>query len=340
MATPRRPFVRLPLGIIDDALAKGLSIAAALLLALIVTHRARRSIPGSADDVRPFWFGRVGGRHEARRCQEGAGRPRGGAVGRHRLYRSAAAHLRARQHRGCSPVKENSVKSMAKQLTEMPISRVTDEVRQAVTASLQSSEWLRIWCDLTAGSATESGPGTNPESGRDSGPNRIPKVHLNADDTDTRTARVHRQHAACGPNGMWCVRQVVHDHLAGRISPRFGGHLADAARCFGSCIAPSGRSFRTKTLSSCGSTTSSFGAIRCRSRSGHRADRCRPRRPTWIGELTMSPSIMEVTASRSFRPPFERRDYLARLEEPLVVVSGVKRTRDGAASINRPSVES
>ncbi len=234
MATPRRPFVRLPLGIIDDALAKGLSIAAALLLALIVTHRARRSIPGLLMTFGPSGLAEsVVGMKPAAVRKALADLEAAQLVVTDFTARPPLIYVRG-SIEADPPVKENSVKSMAKQLTEMPISRVTDEVRQAVTASLQSSEWLRIWCDLTAGSATESGPGTNPESGRDSGPNRIPKSEdPNADDTDTRTARVHRQHAACGPNGMWCVRQVVHDHLAGRISPRFGGHLADAEGALG-----------------------------------------------------------------------------------------------------------
>ena len=46
MATPRPPYVMIPLGTVENAIAAGASPASALLLLRIWTHRDQRSIPG------------------------------------------------------------------------------------------------------------------------------------------------------------------------------------------------------------------------------------------------------------------------------------------------------
>ena len=46
MATPRRPYVMVPLGTVENAIAAGASPSSALLLLRIWTHRDKRSIPG------------------------------------------------------------------------------------------------------------------------------------------------------------------------------------------------------------------------------------------------------------------------------------------------------
>ena len=172
MATPRRPYVNIRLGVFEDALAAGVSDGATLLLARLLAHRDKRSIPGL------LRFGPAGlseslKRPLSRTQRDLAELERAGLVLIDRperlIYVVGAIDIDG-------PRTENATRGMAAQSREMPpSSKVTRAVRQAIVAFLsngdRTSAWLPIWNELAGLDLNlESSPDANPESGPEPGP--------------------------------------------------------------------------------------------------------------------------------------------------------------------------
>jgi hypothetical protein len=167
MATPRRLYAKLPLGVIDDAIARGASPSAALLLALMLTSRAKRSIPG----LLPF-----GPSGLAESCTGLT--PTAVKRALSELHRLDVVALDATTRpplifvvgavKADPPATENAVRGMSIQFTETPSSPVRNRVHAEITASLKDSAWLARWHEWTAShpeSVPESGSGLGTESG-------------------------------------------------------------------------------------------------------------------------------------------------------------------------------
>jgi hypothetical protein len=181
MATPRRPYVSIRLGTFDDAIAAGVSSGGVLLLARLLTHRDKRSVPGLLRS------GLAG-------LSESLGQSK--TATRRGLIELERAHLvrldapaRVLYVEGAidadPPRTENSVRGMAAQVRELPAtSPVTLAVRRAIEAALsegdKASAWLATWRELAG---PDSGPDPSPESGPDPGPDSGP--HARARTTTT-----------------------------------------------------------------------------------------------------------------------------------------------------------
>jgi hypothetical protein len=150
---------------------------AALLLALLLTHRAKRSIPallslgpsGLTESLSGMTLAEV-----KRAIAE---------LTRHRLV---ITDFNVRPPliycigavKTDPPTTVNAVRGMAIQHGELPLSPVTAHVHAEITDALQGSEWLPKWHEWTAGtiptSSPDPRPDPRPESGPESGPLRDP----------------------------------------------------------------------------------------------------------------------------------------------------------------------
>ncbi len=167
MATPRRPFCKLPLGFVDDALAKGASPAATLLLAQMALHRAKRAVPGL------LCLGPAGLAETLTGATAKAVAKKLKELERLGLV---VVDIKARPPlilvRGCPeadpPYTLNAVRAMAAQCRELPLSQVKTEAMAGIAAALTDSEWLSTWIELSA--SPESNPSRCALEGPDSGP--------------------------------------------------------------------------------------------------------------------------------------------------------------------------
>jgi hypothetical protein len=174
MATPRRPYVTIPLGEFQAALRSGLSSDAVALFALVWTHPDKRSIPGLlglgpaglAESLENVWSPAKTGRL-LRELQHGK---------RVLLDGSARLIYCLGGVESDPPRTENSVRGMANQLRGLPsASPVVRVIRGAIEASLsdqggKSSAWLPLWRSLVGPeSEPEPGPYPSPDSGSDVG---------------------------------------------------------------------------------------------------------------------------------------------------------------------------
>ena len=175
MSTPRRPYARLLLGCVDDVVALGVSKLAALLLALLLTHRAKRSIPGLiplgpsglAESLSGWTDSEVKRalnelqRHELVVTDFKARPPLIFVVGA--LYADP-------------PATENGVRGMAIQWCETPACDVRRKVHQEATKALSGSSWMGKWLEWTTSpdDRPEALPSSRPDSGRESSPLRDP----------------------------------------------------------------------------------------------------------------------------------------------------------------------
>ena len=165
MATPRRPYARIRLGAFDDALAAGVSPASVLLLARLLTHREKRSIPGL------IRLG-IAGLGESLRLKSTATRR---AIAE---LEAAGLVLVDQAERlifvvgaidADGPKTENAVKGMASQFNQLSkLSPVTIAARAEIESTLSGdhesvllSKWLQ---------STENNTQTLPESGITNGP--------------------------------------------------------------------------------------------------------------------------------------------------------------------------
>jgi hypothetical protein len=181
MATPRRPFVKVPLGLFEDALSAGISPGAALLLGLLVTHRSRRSIPGLlmygpsslAESITGYTINTA--RRALKELEERGRVIVDSSVRPPLLYVRGAVEADP-------PVVRNSVVGMAKQLATLPDSHIKTEVYSAVINSLpepkDDKESLRaLWFKLAAQSlATDEISRTAAEGARAARPESGPEV--------------------------------------------------------------------------------------------------------------------------------------------------------------------
>jgi len=174
MATPRRSYTAIALGAIDDALAQG-SKDSALALALLLTHRGKRAVPGllqlgAAGLAETTGLSEV----EARRALKDLfdqGRIMVDGQARPPLVYVNRAVL------DDPPRTKNAVLGMHKQLSELRDCPITVQIRNEIDASLRALEkesdakWLfNYWTALNA-----PDPVTGPESGSESGPETPPE---------------------------------------------------------------------------------------------------------------------------------------------------------------------
>jgi hypothetical protein len=167
MATPRRSYVSLPLGIFEETVAAGVSEAAAALLLRIWTHREKRSVPGLLRLGRAALAESFHHRSPKRVSQqlEELVRARRLLVDPDEILLFCVGAVTID-----GPRTENSVRGMASQIRELPKSSpvvlaVIDEIEQSLKAS--SSSWLGLWRELVY---PEPVPEPRPESGTESGP--------------------------------------------------------------------------------------------------------------------------------------------------------------------------
>lgn len=193
MATPRRPYVKLPLGYLEAARER-VSEASTLMLARIALLD-RRSVPGlhargpagfaeAMTAVAPNTVKR------ALKELEGAGLILTDLNGRPPLVYIVGSAL------SDPPTTENSVRGMSAQLRDLPVaSPVVQSVMREIAEALADSQWLKTWESLTRHpeSEPESKPGSRPDSGQRSGsapgPLRIPIPN-----TDSKTAAAATKH--------------------------------------------------------------------------------------------------------------------------------------------------
>lgn len=167
MATPRRPYASLRLGLIDDVMRSGVSPNGALLLVLIMTHRLKRSIPGL------LTLGPAGLAESLSAVSDDAAREgvseleRMGLVMVDAQTRPPLLYVRGAVEAD-PPSTANACIGMAKQLRSLPASPITRVVSDAVTACLSDSQHLSLWLAESAAVAVDPGPG--PESMPDSIP--------------------------------------------------------------------------------------------------------------------------------------------------------------------------
>jgi hypothetical protein len=183
VSTPRRPYSRLLQGCIDDALKLGASKVAALLLALVLTHRAKRSIPGLV------CFGPSGLAESLSGLTHAEVKRALAELAKHRLILS---DFDARPPllyvvgavKADPPTTENSTRGMAIQYAELPASAVKRHVHQEITDALRDSQWLSKWMEWTT---PDANPGPDPESGHGPGPLRDP-IPIPRSETDPAAA--------------------------------------------------------------------------------------------------------------------------------------------------------
>ncbi len=158
----------------------GASPASALLLALIVTHRNKRSIPGL------LAYGPSGLAESLSGYSMSAVKRAFGELGRLGLIsfdesaRPPLLYVRG-SVQADPPTSENAVKGMAKQIRELPPhSSLVKEVQEAISTVLSGSQWEAKWSEWSAVvGAGASGKGLVYEPSPDPGPEPAPSHEPN-----------------------------------------------------------------------------------------------------------------------------------------------------------------
>jgi hypothetical protein len=199
VATPRRPYVKLPIGLFDDALKKGASRSAAFLLAQVVTHRSKRSIPGVLAYGPAGLAESLTGATVPATTRELKELVKVGLVLADFKVRPPVMYV-VGSVEADPPASLPAIKGMAQQLRHMPQCAVTAAVQRAIEASLSGSEWLSKWRELLAdGPSNEQSDGPSNERNEGlsldqlDGPLRIPYSDSDSDSEDPTTTAAYQR---------------------------------------------------------------------------------------------------------------------------------------------------
>lgn len=143
MATPRRPYVRVRLGLFAGAMDRGCSSEATLLLAFLITHPSKRALPGLLT-LGPAGLAETMGFPEATVRRGLAELTRAELVIVDTRSRPPLLFVRGAIDDD-PPASRNAVIAMARQVNELPESTVRNVVVRAVEASLVGSKLIALW---------------------------------------------------------------------------------------------------------------------------------------------------------------------------------------------------
>lgn len=189
MSTPRRPYVRVPLDIFEDALERGASDRAVFFLGRLLTHRDKRSAPGllarGPAGVAETLKGSISVASVQRWLRELEAT---GLVMTDFKCRPPLVYVLGAVQAD-PPTTENSARGMALQLRELPAaSPVVQTVKREIEEALAGSQHLSTWHQVLGSPPPESSPEHGPESGPDLDPLRDPPSVSSSACSDTTTA--------------------------------------------------------------------------------------------------------------------------------------------------------